>query len=197
MSNVDRDMSDSRTRFESIVWPKIKHWFGDSPDLHRTEDTSGPLREDFDIVGGVDYWVVERGEGMLSIASRVQTYDETTFTIRYSRSTGNDTEYQKRMRQLENDYELPTYTVQAYIDVTLGMLRNAAAIRTKELYKHLSTGEPGEDWPLIQSNESEYFFPIEWDELHPITNLKVYDYNRADLVKKTKQPDNPEQITSY
>jgi hypothetical protein len=194
MSNVNNDLEDSRTRFEEIVWPNISDWFGDSPDLHRTEDKPGELREDFDRVGGVDYWAVDRGVGMLSIASRVQTYDKTTFTVRYSRGTGNKTEYQKRMDQLNSHYELPTYTVQAYIDTTLRVMRNVAAVKTKDLMKYIMTGTPGDDWPLIPSNENEYFFPVSWSELYGEIPIQVYNPHRAGLIP---EPDNPEKITDY
>jgi hypothetical protein len=194
MSNVDDDLANSRTRFEEIVWPEISEWFGDDPHLHRTEDKPGALREDFDCVGGVDYWVVERGAGMVSIASRVQTYDKTTFTVRYSRGTGNDTEYQKRMRQLNSHYELPTYTVQAYVDATLRALRNVAAVKTSSLYEYIATGTPGEDWPLIPSNENEFFFPVSWSELQGEVLLRVHDRHRSGL---GPNPTNPEDITAY
>jgi len=194
MSNVDDDLADSRTRFEEIVWPEINGWFGDDPELHRTEDKPDALREDFDCVGGIDYWVVEHGAGMVSIASRVQTYDKSTFTVRYSRRTGNDTEYQKRMRQLNSHYELPTYTVQAYVDTTLRALRNAAAVRTSSFYEYLTTGTPGEDWPLKRSNENEYFFAVSWSELQDEVSLKVHDRRRAELMP---DPDDREDITAY
>jgi hypothetical protein len=194
MSDFDDDLEDSRTRFEEIVWPEINGWFGDGPELHRTEDKSGALREDFDHVGGVDYWAVERGAGMVSIASRVQTYDKTTFTVRYSRGTGNDTEYQKRMQQLNSHYELPTYTVQAYVDPTLRALRNVAVVRTAPLYEYIAAGTPGEDWPLIPSNEDEHFFPVSWSELQGEVSLRVHNRRRAGLIP---DPDNPEDITAY
>lgn len=194
MSKVADDMRESANNFRDIVWPKISHWFGDSAELYRTEDHPDTLRTEFDHVAGVDFWVVQSGAGMLSIASRVQTYDKTTFTVRYSRSSGNDTEYQKRMRQLENHYELPTYTVQAYVDETLGVLRNAAACPTDQLYQYISDGEPGEDWPLIESNEDEIFFPVSWGELDTEVDLSVHNRWRAGLVNR---PDNPADITAW
>lgn len=194
MSKVEQDLRDSADNFRDIVWPRISHWFGDDPDLYKTEDHPGALHAEFDRVAGVDFWAVDGTAGMVSIASRVQTYDKTTFTVRYSRESGNDTEYQKRMRQLRSDYELPTYTVQAYIDPTLEVLRNAALCRTDEFYEYISNGEPGEDWDLIPSNENEMFFPVSWGELDPNVDLTVYDRFRAGLVTK---PDDPTDITAW
>lgn len=194
MSKAEEDMADSADNFQDIVWPQINDWFGESAELYKTEDHPDSLRAEFDHVAGVDFWVVESGAGMLSIASRVQTYDKTTFTVRYSRGTGNDTEYQKRMRQLENHYELPTYTVQAYVDKTLGVLRNAAACPTDQLYRYISTGEPDEDWPLIPSDEDETFFPVSWEELDAEVDLLVHDRWRAGLINR---PENPTDISAW
>lgn len=181
MSKAEKDMQNSANRFKRIVWPQIQEWFGDNPNLIKTEDDEDRLRTAFDRVAGVDFWVVEKNEGMMSIASRVQTYDKTTFTIRYQRSSGNDTEYQKRIKQLNSDHELPTYTVQAYIDPTLEVLRNAAACKTRSLYEYISDGTPGEDWRLIGSDEAELFFPVRWSELDSEAELRVYDRVRAGL----------------
>lgn len=191
MSNWREDMSTSEANFRQIVWPEISDWFGEDTTLYATEDKSDELRRSFDVTAGVDFWVVESGLGMVSIASRVQTYDMTTFTVRYSRASGTDTEFQKRVKQLNGDYELPTWTVQAYIDPTLQILRNAAAIKTDELYEYILSQEIGEDFPLIDSNESEQFFPVEWCELDRNAQLKVHNRERAGLAQsKTVESNN-------
>lgn len=191
MSKWREDMSTSEANFRQIVWPEISDWFGNDTTLYATEDKSDELRRSFDVTAGVDFWVVESGLGMVSIASRVQTYDMTTFTVRYSRASGTDTEFQKRVKQLNGDYELPTWTVQAYIDPTLQVLRNAAAIKTDELYEYILSQEIGEDLPLIDSNESEKFFPVEWCELDKHTPLKIHNRARAGLARnKTAEPNN-------
>jgi len=196
MSNWREDMSTSEANFRQIVWPEISDWFGEDTTLYATENKSDELRRSFDVTAGVDFWVVESGLGMVSIASRVQTYDMTTFTIRYSRKSGAETEYQKRVKQLNGDYELPTWTVQAYIDPILDVLRNAAAIKTDRLYEYILTQEIGEDFPLIDSDESEQFFPVEWRELDRNAQLKVHNRKRADLVQnKTTEPNNHESKT--
>jgi len=112
-------------------------------------------------------------------------------------------------RQLHSHHELPTYTIQAYVDPVLEVLRNAAAIRTTSLYEHVEEGTPGEEWPLIPSNESESFFPVSWRELDEVAELVVQDRQRAALratsdetdaplkAAKTSRPDNPEDITEW
>lgn len=181
------DMATSTRLFEEVVWDEIKHWFGKSGELYNMESSDAPVSDKFDRVGGVDFWVFDSSGGMLSIASRVQTYDRETFTVRYSRSSGSDTEYQKRMRQMNGGGELPTYTVQAYVDETLGVLRNAAAVRTEELYGYLQQGRVGRDWSLIDSDENEEFFAVDWSELDLQCNLKIYDEQRAGLAGNQKK----------
>lgn len=191
MSSFEDDLSNSTRWFKQIVWPEISDWYVDnSADLIPAEGSDNKLHDSFDTVAGIDFWVVESDRGMFSIASRVQTYDKTTFTVRYSRSSGNDTEYQKRVQQLESNHELPTYTVQAYVDPTLEVLRNVASVKTQAFYKYLKRGTPDKDWPLIPSNESEMFFPVEWGELDPIMDLKVYDRERANLEHQTPKDSN-------
>jgi len=193
----ERDLSDSTRYFKKIVWPEIGDWFGDSPALHPTEGKPGGLSEAFDHIAGVDFWLVDSELGMASIASRVQDgYDRETFTVRHSRESGVDTEHQKRLRQLGDDYHLPTWTVQAYVDPTLEVLQNAAICRTEDLYNYIdAVVTPGDDaWPLIGSDESEQFYPVTWGELDPVLSLYVHRRGRAGLLTR---PDNPEDITDW
>lgn len=189
------DLATSTRQFKEIVWPEIRGWFGEDPMLHAAEGRDDALYEAFDQISGVDFWLVDCKAGMASIASRVQKCDETTFTIRHSRSSGVDTEHQKRMRQLHSDYELPTWTVQAYVDPVLEMLRNAAACRTDDLFQYIgAAGRPGDEWPLIQSDEDEFFYPVEWGELDSEINIRVHNRQRAGLVER---PDDPSDITAW
>ena len=184
MSKWRSDLEKSNQWFVNIVWPEVSEWFADEDaELIPIEGVDRELYNLFDTTAGVDFWIVERGEGMVSLASRVQKLDYTSFTIRYSRGSGAKTEYEKRISQLQSHYELPTYTLQAYIDPTLEVLRNAAMAPTEELYEYIRTaGEPGVDWPLIPSNENERFFPVFWDELDGVIDLTVHDRDRAGLI---------------
>ena len=175
------DLGTSAKRFIEIVWPEIGDWFGGEIELISAEGVDADFHQILDREAGIDFWAVEHDAGVLSIASRVQTYDYTTFTVRYSRPTGTDTEYQKRVRQLDSHHELPTYTVQAYVDADLGMLRNAAWCRTEDLIRYVSNGTPGDDWPIVTTYSGESFIPIEWGELDPLIELHVHNRERAGL----------------
>lgn len=201
MSDVKERMGSSARWFRELVWDEIQHWFGDEVTLHTTEIQDSPVANDFDIVAGVDYWLSVGDAGMVSLASRVQYVDYSTYTIRYERPTGVETEYQKRRRQYHNDdYELPTWTVQAYVDTTLGAIRNVAAVRTEELYDVVLAGEPGEDWPIIpvrdeQGRPDGKMITVDWQTVDDKCEMLVHDRSRAGLQRPT--PENPGDIVSW
>jgi len=62
------------------------------------------------------------------------------------------------------------------------------------LYEYIATGTPGEDWPLIPSDENEHFFPVSWAELKGEVPLRVHNKSRAGLIT---EPQNREKITAY
>lgn len=75
---------------------------------------------------------------MRGIACRVQwERDYRTFTIRISRPSGAETEYQKRLSVLKRRDEgflYPYWTIQAYLDRPGGTLLSVAVAKTTELY---------------------------------------------------------------
>jgi hypothetical protein len=71
-----------------------------------------------------------------AVAFRVQQSDKdwSTFTIRMDRSTGNKTEFDKRLDALRTPGALlPYWTIQAYVSPS-GELLSVAAIETESLY---------------------------------------------------------------
>ena len=96
------------------------------------------------------------------IASRIQFLSPlsnpyNTFTIRYQRHTGNETEFSKRMSSIEHGYFYPRFTIQAYISDD--NIRSAAFVKTKDLYDILKNHK--ED---VRENISDNVFKIvNWD----------------------------------
>lgn len=206
MSDVEAKMSTSARWFKTAVWPTIRSWFGPSGDveLHTTESQESPVATDLDIVSGIDHWVTDGDRGMTSIASRVQYnphHKHTTFTIRYDRPSGRDTEYQKRIRQLEcEDYVLPTYTVQAYVDTVLERVYNVAAVRTEDLYDLINSGTIGKDWPVkpVYDRDGQYdgeMFCVNWHAVDEEADLQVLSRPRAGLTPE--RPDDPTSVTAW
>lgn len=169
-----RDLGKSAKQFVDIVWPNVTdEWFGGG-DVAPVEAVS---EEDFadklDQLAGIDYWVVQSDEGMRGIASRVQSGkygDMSTFTVRYRRKSGVDTEFQKRKQAIENDYLYPYWTIQAYVQ--RGKVDNAAVVRTDDLIRYIDRGELdvhyGENG--TQTDGAARFYYIHWKDLD-----KYYD----------------------
>lgn len=139
-SDVAEAMSKSARDFVECVWPVVRDMVGGG-DLEPVEavTASGYARQ-LDMLAGIDGWQVRGDKGMRGIASRVRYLDRPrtpSFTIRSSRRSGAATEYQKRMRALrepDEGYLFPHWTVQAYLTEDRSRLLLAAAIRTAALF---------------------------------------------------------------
>ena len=152
-ADVSRDLSKSARCFLDVVWPEIAGCMGRGT-LEPVEGvTTDDLRRQLDTLAGIDAWQFcpERG-GMRGLATRVQCYDFDTFTIRYGRDSGAETEYAKRLRaikQRDAGWLLPPLTIQAYVDADYRSLRAAAIVHTSDLYlyveKHLSGHQQNHD----------------------------------------------------
>lgn len=201
------DLGASATGFKNIVWPEIKCWFGDG-ELIPVEGVNKDFYELQDQVAGIDFWVVKSDIAMVSIASRVQqSYNFSSFTVRYRRPSGVDTEHQKRKEQVNNGYDYPTYTVQAYVEPTLEVLLNAACVRTDQFYNYIQAKEPeepGTDWPLIEARKGsphfrpgEEFYPVWWADLNDAENVDLTVYDRDEAGLSRDRPSNPDKITAW
>lgn len=187
-------IANTKARFENIVWPEIQHWFGGGR-LVAGEDVDTEVAELLDQEAGVDFYAVIQDEGVLTIASRCQKVScfETT-TVRYDTGTDYDTELQKRLRQLDRGMLSPMFTVHAYVNLTdsldedcvTGVLRNAAACRTADLFEHIDQtnqgSEPAEKGYLpddggwyvrTNSEDGNLFLAVPWQFLDEKYDLKV------------------------
>lgn len=90
-----------------------------------------------DVKSGIDFIMNIKNGGIKTLANRVQTSDKSwdTYTIRYKRKTGNETEFDKRIFDIENDYLYPHYTMQSYIKD--GCVLNYDIIETKKLFEYI------------------------------------------------------------
>jgi len=182
-------MSESQRHFREIVWPEIEHWFTDGLSdarLVNTEDGRDALSDEFDWHTGIDFWLFGDEWCPQSIASRVQPeYQRDTFTVRYEVPSGEMTEHQKRVRAYRDDRAmLPRWTVQAYIDTTLGALQTAACVSTADLYEYiLSEKAPITQDDLIPSDspETDYFYVVEWASLLGRSDIRIYNWEHTDL----------------
>lgn len=113
-----------------------------------------------DKYSGIDA-VMKSKKDVSGVALRIQTHESRnwgTFTIRYSRATGTETEYSKRIRQIYDGHPsfYPHYTCQAYYD-NKGVLIGGAICSTKNLYDIVKKYEPFtvRDKIYLQTNKSD------------------------------------------
>lgn len=134
--------------------------FGDDFKYIHIEHTGDSLLDFIDQTFGCDVVAHHPDIGIFSLAMRVQDMDFKTFTSRFYRPSGAETEYPKRKRQLSEN-RAPLYTAQCYIDKKSGDFVRGAYIRTRDLYDFFETHN---DLCVKRTNYSgEKFIAADWD----------------------------------
>jgi hypothetical protein len=135
-------MKKSAADFLSLVWPVASELVGGG-ELHSVESAAqADTARQFDMLAGIDAWQIRGPFGIRGIASRVQYVhqpDPDSFTIRYRRSNGAETEYAKRtraIREADEGYLFPHWTVQAFVTKKRDRLLSVAAIKTVALFAY-------------------------------------------------------------
>ena len=102
------------------------------------ETSDNDVLQMFDKYSGVDAIQVTKDNQLRGVAMRVQ-YGKAwnTFTIRYKRSSGSKTEYEKRVDAIENEKMYPQLTVQCFLSSDSKEILSVGIIRTKDLYDQL------------------------------------------------------------
>ncbi len=142
-STFTRDLTDSSADFLRVVWPIIRPWMGGGSILPVEGNVDAHLAQALDRHAGIDAWHIVPGKGVRGVASRVQWIEPqrtpwNTFTLRYARESGTETEFSKRKKSLailEDGWVFPSVTVQAYVDYPRGQgnLRSVAVMNTPDL----------------------------------------------------------------
>ncbi len=143
--NITELLSDSARDFQNIVWPHISSVRLLSGGVLRPVEAVAEknFKDELDLFAGIDAWQIQYGPTAIrGIASRVQWgMRHDSFTIRTKLPSGHETEYQKRLRAIQNQKEghlYPHLTIQAYLIQRGGPLSAAAAIETKALIETAS-----------------------------------------------------------
>ncbi len=176
------DLKWSAAAFTKSIWPVIGLRMGGG-QLIPVEDTTD--NKDFmrtlDQFAGIDAWQVIKDQSIIrGIASRVQkierSWDGTykpynSFTLRYRRTSGAKTEYEKRLYSITHKSSgnlFPGYTVQGYITEDTGQLISVAIVKTFDLFKHVDQGIEGKDKDyFIRANKADgnQFIVVYWAKL--------------------------------
>jgi len=138
MSFID-DFTDANRSFSPFRAELLKHIKGDK--IIDVETDGGTIASLFDKYSGIDAIQVVNGQ-LRTIAMRVQWgVNYQSFTIRYKRKSGVDTEYKKRIDAIfgQKGYLFPYLTVQCYLDKRHGAtgVLSCAIVKTEDLYKFI------------------------------------------------------------
>lgn len=157
------------------MWPAIRPALGGGELLPVEAVTTEQMRTDLDILAGIDAWhIVRREGGIRGIASRVQADGNRwdTFTIRYKRATGSETEFDKRMRAIRQSHRgwmYPHLTVQAYLSADRETLLSWGVVNTRELYLYVDRELLNDRNPGIQirsnGQDGNQFIAVLWSRL--------------------------------
>lgn len=190
MSYAD-DLRDSMGALKQVVWPRIREfeWL-QGGELEMIEGRRTALSDLLDMFGGADA-AVKTPRGVALIASRVQwrragdgAFPYNDFTIRLSRSSGVQTEYEKRKRAIRGGLTVPTYTVQAYCEERppggSGELLSVAAARTDDVVGFAMQHE-ADRWFQYRARESgdgnARFLIVKWHEVDTREWHRDFDFN--------------------
>lgn len=190
---VKEDLSKTAKSFKKVVAPVVSEWV--SGDLVSNEESMDPrMANRFDRDSGIDVWNFKGGGGTVGVASRIQwggsvldknNQPQGTFTVRYARSSGAETEYQKRKKEIFSPAPIsPFYTVQAYLTEPVGDPICIAMVETEKLIRFImdemegkeeSLSNPG--YGINRSNDSPDrwadFYWVKWWHLDVHTTVGV------------------------
>ena len=125
--------------YNHTLAPYMQSLFRMPCKIYVTEDSDDEVLKKLDQLSGIDAFQEVDGQ-MRGVALRVQYGNNWgTFTIRYSRASGQTTEFYKRVKALrENDGFLsPYFTAQVYInEETMGVI-GGAFCKTEDLYDYI------------------------------------------------------------
>lgn len=158
-----KDFKDANRSWTSIKKEIEKHIKGTLTDI---ETKDNELADMFDQYSGIDAVQVVNKQ-MRGVAMRVQWgANYKTFSIRFKRKSGADTEYKKRTKAIFSNYGYwyPYLTIQIYLDNKKdNNILNVGVVKTLDLYQYIF-----ENMPTIQKRtcpEGNEFLAVGFDEL--------------------------------
>jgi len=172
-NTVDKDLKDSVIALEKIKGNYLSKII--SGKIHTIESRRNEILILLDMKSGIDY-IREDENGLQGIAARCQwddgrpSYPYNSFTIRFKRHTGAETEFEKRNKQIQHGYFYPAFTLQAYFDNRENNnLLSLGIIPTRTLYDFIEKNKGRlnqKGLPIIKEKKSDNIFLfINWNDL--------------------------------
>jgi len=180
MAQWIKDLTKAQIGIEMIR----KVVFQNKIELLSTEGSDILICKWLDQYSGIDL-IGKKNDNLMTIASRIQ-WDKNykTFTIRYKRTSGAKTEYDKRIEAIEKGYLYPGWTLQAYmkgifdnnelIDENSLKILGCAVVRTDELYRFIT--EEKIIFHNTANHEGNEFIYVYWDHIKHLKSFWIYKH---------------------
>jgi len=166
--NFNDAIEKSVTNFE-LCKPVLKDLLG--WDFISIENTDNEHDKQLDMKAGIDVFAY-CDKYIRGVASRIQIgHPYNTFTIRFERQSGAETEYEKRIYAFENDVLYPHFTFQAYVDN--GELQSLAICHTKDLFQKILDGHKSQRSTGNDQIGQASFYVVDWDCFAP-DEIKIF-----------------------
>lgn len=115
---------------------------------------------------GIDYLALTHNGQSFGVAWRCQWVEENkeynTFTMRKSRDTGASTEYEKRLKAIQDKAVYPHYVVQTFADKTTNEILSLALTTTESLLDYIAKEKPTVKHTGKAQTGQASFFVIDW-----------------------------------
>lgn len=152
------------------------------------ENSSHPILRMFDKYSGIDAIQITKDNQIRTIAIRVQfgtAWD--TFTIRYKRHNGAETEYKKRLDAIKNEKLYPNLTLQCYLSNDFKEILSCGIIQTKTLYKQIQ--ERPEIKKIRSAKEDANIFL--YVSFYDLDEVLIYKNKKINFYKLARNRDGP------
>lgn len=156
MSSIKDKINASADAFHTKLWPLIETKLGGGRLVHvESVSDSDFFKQVLDMYGGIDTWHVNDEKSLVrGLASRMQRTKRVfrTFTIRYRKQSGNNTEIHKRMKSLQQPGQWlhPSLVLQGYFAPLdggrYGQPMAAAIARMDDVIRVICDGDKGKDY---------------------------------------------------
>lgn len=158
-------MSRSATTFIDLVKPLLTGHQSINDVLLVENETTDAMRVLLDVHAGIDAWAV-MDKGLRGIASRIQPTGKNwrTFTVRKSRASGVETEFEKRDKAIRCGYVYPYYTMQVYTDMGSTMILGLAVCKTVDLIALVQDGVCYENRTGSAQVGQASFYVVRWQD---------------------------------
>lgn len=138
-TNFKNDSKNSRNWFNRFVVPALRA-FGFS-DVVSVEKHDSELESRLDFTG-IDALATSKDGATMTLASRIiqkkpNCGDYDCFSLRDSRSTGNQTEFEKLKRAIEKNSLRPHFHIQTFVDDVLN-LATVSIVKTRDLVNYIA-----------------------------------------------------------